>query len=40
MITGNSLPIHPPLVPPQIDLTGPAFTKGLFLVPEPSLPGL
>lgn len=25
--------------PPQIDLTGPAFMKGLFLVLEPSLLG-
>lgn len=33
-------PAHPPRVPPQIDLTGPAFMKGLFLVLGPHLPGL
>lgn len=40
MITGHFLPIHPLASPPQIDLTGPAFMKGLFLVLEPRLPGL
>jgi hypothetical protein len=35
-----ALPSPPSYIPPQTDLTGPAFMKGLFPVLDPSLPGL